>query len=139
MRDVLGNPPPLMEVAMSRKSTRAIVAELAALPRIVVPLPEAQPKYRYGVYLSGIGRLKAHDTTTGAIVVIRTTGELLAFVAERSRVDAVAKLSGLRSEALIAEDSASKKTRPQWLTSLAMIEKAMAVLSEQPAAVREVA
>jgi hypothetical protein len=124
---------------MSRKSTRAIVAELANLPRIVVPLSPTAPRYKYGVYLSEIGRLKAHDTTTRAIVVIRTTAELLAFVAERSRVDAVAKLSGLRAEALIAEDSASKKTRPQWLTSLAMIEKAIAALSEQPSAVREVA
>jgi hypothetical protein len=120
---------------MSRKFT----AEIAALPRIIVPGTETKPQYEHGVYLSGLGRLIARDTTTGAKVVIRTASELLAFVAERSRVDAVAKLSGLRAEALIAEDSASKKTRPQWLASLAMIEKAMAVLSEQPAAVREVA
>jgi hypothetical protein len=128
-----------MEVAMSRKSTRAIAAELAALPRIVVPLPDATPKYRYGVYLSGIGRLKANDTTTRAIVVIRTTEQFLHFVSERSRVDALAKLSGLRAEALIAEDAASKKTRPQWLASLSLIEKTIAALHKQPATVREVA
>lgn len=120
---------------MSRKLT----AELAHLPVLVVATAGSKPQYAHGVYLSGIGRLIARTIETGEKVTIRSVTELVNYVFERGQVGALAKLADLCNEALIAESAASRKTRPLWLASLAMIRQAIATLSEQPVAVREVA
>jgi hypothetical protein len=119
-------------------STKHLSAKLSSAP-LVVPGNGAPPAYKTGVYVSAIGRLVGRVIATGQTWTIQTGQELHDILSERGAVDECSKLNGLRNEALIAEDHASKPTRDRLRSTIAKIERALALLAQQTVAVKEVA
>jgi hypothetical protein len=119
-------------------STKQLSAKLSSTPLVVLG-DGAPPAYKIGVYISTIGRLVGRVIATGQTWTIQTGQELHDILSERGPVGECTKLNALRSEAIIAETHASKPTRDRLRSTIVKIERALALLAQQTATVREVA